>query len=99
MSNKPNHQKEYRSKERAKIVPLTSEEIAARELVRKAATEKLQAYTNLLPTLSTNQLRGELRREAKKPSDTSLLTQAFGVVLGEVFKNTKPLGNMNPYLK
>lgn len=75
----------------AKVI-LTPEQLATQAADRKLAQEKLQAYTNSLPRMSEKQLRGELRREAKAPSDTSLLTQAFATVLGIVMDS-----KINPY--
>lgn len=94
-----NVQKDYRKIERAKVTPLTAEELAVKEAERKAAIEKFEAYGKSVMKMSTKQLKGELAREARKPSDTSLLTQAWATVLGSVFANTKPLGKMNPYLR
>jgi hypothetical protein len=67
------------------------EQTAARALLRKESAERLQAYDKHIQGMSFRQLRGELRREACKPSDTSFLTSGIAGIMLTVLENTKTL--------
>lgn len=79
---------------------------------RKAEQERIMLYGKMLPKLSDNQIRGELRRirraegrpdpETRRPGFHAGLTIAFATVLETVFKNTQtptnPMGTLSHYL-
>jgi hypothetical protein len=84
--------------------PMTEEEkLALAALVqakRDAETlrqEKLAQYDKRVIKMSFRQLRGELRRESRKPSDTSFLTAGIAAVMLTVLTNTQT--KENPFAK
>ena len=83
--------------------PLTLEELkAAKEARAKARKEDLERSAVMeakVPKLSFRQLRGELKRQARKPNDTSPLTSALAAVCLIVLDNTKTPQNPNGRLE
>ena len=63
----------------------------------KQKQEDLKAYDHRVHKMSFRQLRGELRREARSPRDTCLLTSAWASVLSTVLENTQT--PENPFAK
>lgn len=86
------------------VVALTSEqeaaaaaEVLARQAAAKLERERIERYEASLPGMSFRQIRGELRRNAKKPNDGSLLTAGIAAIMLTVFENTKT--KENPFAK
>lgn len=109
--------KNPRTRQHPKPAPVASPEEMAAALVAKAKAEaeakaereRLELYFKMLPKLSHNQLRGELRRTVRRESvkegnkriPVAGLTIAFATVLSAVLDNTKtkdnPKGRLNSY--
>jgi len=83
--------------------PLTLEELKAskeaRAKARKEDAERAGVMEAKVPKLSFRQLRGELKRQARKPNDTSPLTSALAAVCLIVLDNTKTPQNPNGRLE
>jgi hypothetical protein len=100
--------KQKRNPKTVSNVPLSPEQEAAalaekqaREAAAKLERERIQRYEKSLPKMSFRQLRGELRRNARKPNDGSPLTAGLASVLLTVLDNTKtrenPFGKLEAY--
>lgn len=93
-------EKKLNQKHQKKAPVLTPEEqvkAAAAVLVAqqeaKAKRERVELYGKSVEKMSFRQLRGELRRESRRPSDTSPLTAGLASVLLTVLTNTKTAEN------
>lgn len=79
--------------------------VAAEAQVKIAAAQErqkeLNAYEARVEKMSFRQLRGELKRESRRPSDTSILTSGLASVLLTILDNTKtpenPFGKLAEY--
>lgn len=94
MSDKKEHKKPLKSKPVKHI--MTEEEkdaFLAEQAVKVAEAKKRQEdlliYDKRVQKMTLRQLHGELRREARRPKDSSPLTSALATVLGVVLKNTQ----------
>ena len=108
MENQKQHRHPKHPKSKPAAPALTPEQreaaLAAKAVAEAAAKleqERIQRYENSLPKMSFRQLRGELRRNAKRPVDTSFLTSGIAAVLLTVLENTKtaenPFGKLSEY--
>lgn len=81
--------------------PLTQEELLARQKARAKEREedhvRAEAIEKALPKMSFRQVRGALKAQIRKPSDTSPLTSAIALIMLTVLDNTK--SRENPFAK
>ena len=81
--------------------PLTQEELLARQKARAKEREedkvRALAIEKMLPKMSFRQVRGELKRQIRKPNDTSPLTSAIAIICLTMLDNTKSVEN--PFAK
>jgi hypothetical protein len=83
--------------------PPTLEELKAakeaRAKARKEDSERSAVMEAKVPHLSFRQLRGELKRQARKPNDTSPLTSALAAICLTILDNTRTPQNPNGKLE
>ena len=91
-------------KKEAKIVLTPEQQKAlkdARAKERKEDLERAVALEKQLPKMSFRQVRGELKRQVRRPNDTSPLTSAIALTMLTVLENTNtrenPFGKLQAY--
>ena len=90
-------------KKREPKKPPTAEELKAakeaRAKARKEDSDRAAVMEAKVSKLSFQQLRGELKRQSRKPNDTSPLTSAIAAICLTMLDNTKTPQNPNARLE
>ena len=91
-------------KKEAKVVLTPEQQKALKDARAKERLEDLERAASLekqLPKMSFRQVRGELKKHARRPNDTSPLTSAIALTMLTVLENTNtrenPFGKLQAY--